>query len=262
MSWVTRSRVTRRPRPRDLDVRDGVVMAAVEPLRQPQERRARLDLAPGIGRKGHSSRLAGLGHPLAMVMKRDLPDRLQLVPAEAVELRVDDQVVGMAVVLLVLDQVPDVVEERGRLQPAPGLDPKPQASPELIEEAQGEAGDLLAVGLRRPKRRIRRTTLLRRTSAIRADSSIPLACFAMKSWSRPSRSAQVHAWIRVAPRRRRHHVGQDRPGRDHVHALLVHAPHGEASVAVGAEEASPESRDRPRLGRPAREPACRGGHPS
>jgi hypothetical protein len=44
-----------------------------------------------------------------MVMEGDLADRLDLLPLEAVELGIDDEVVRVAVVLFVLDEVADVV---------------------------------------------------------------------------------------------------------------------------------------------------------
>ena len=68
------------------------------------------------------------------MVKRDLADRLELVAPESEQRRVDDEVVGVAVVLLVLDQMSDVVEERRGLEPPARLRPQPETDTELVEQ--------------------------------------------------------------------------------------------------------------------------------
>ena len=65
---------------------DGPVMAAVEPFGKPQERGARLHLTPDIGRERDAPGLPRFRNTLAVVMERDLANRLDFVTVEAEKL--------------------------------------------------------------------------------------------------------------------------------------------------------------------------------
>ena len=59
-----------------------------------------------------------------------------------------DEIVGVLVVLALVDEVADVVQNRGVFKPVPLGGSQAMEACRLVEQAQGEAGDMKAMGFR------------------------------------------------------------------------------------------------------------------
>src|SRR5215475_836485 len=75
----------------------------------------------------------------------DVGDDMNIVDRESSQLAVDDQVVSMLMVLPFIDQVTDVVEDRGVFEPRTCCCTQSMQPLRLIEEAQREARDMQAM---------------------------------------------------------------------------------------------------------------------
>ena len=79
------------------------------------------------------------------MIAREERDDLDLFGSEAAQIAVLDQVVGMAMVALVADVHADVVQERRVLEPFPLAIPELVDGPRLVEDREGDLGDLSPV---------------------------------------------------------------------------------------------------------------------
>ena len=100
----------------ELEAGDGLRVAAIEALREAQNRRQRADRAPRAAPQVAEAVVPPLRRRLTMVA-RDEGDRLDFVRLEAAQVAVLDQVIRVFVVALVADVDADVVENRGVLEP-------------------------------------------------------------------------------------------------------------------------------------------------
>jgi hypothetical protein len=99
-----------------LDAADGLRMAAVQALGEPQDRGQRADHAPAAAGKAAQRSVLFLGRGLAVVARYER-DRFDFVGLEAAQVAVADQVLGVLVMALVADMNTDVVQNRRVLEP-------------------------------------------------------------------------------------------------------------------------------------------------
>jgi hypothetical protein len=127
-----------------LDVRDGLGMAAIEAFGQPQDRRQRLHHSPPrLGQLGESG-MPALGR-CPPVVAGDQREDLDLLGVEAAQIAVAYQVVRVFVMTLIADVHADVMEQRRVLEPlAFGVGQGVYAAG-LIEQGYGQARDLVRV---------------------------------------------------------------------------------------------------------------------
>lgn len=104
-----------RTRPQ-VDAVDDLRVAAVEPFGEPQDRAERANRAPQPAGQVAVALVASARRRLPVVA-RDERDDLHLGRLEAPQISILDQVVGMAVVALVADVQPDVVQPGSEFQP-------------------------------------------------------------------------------------------------------------------------------------------------
>ena len=98
--------------------------------RMPARRRTRRR-SPRSSRAKLACRLLGRGAP---VIARHVGDQLDLPRREAAQVAVQDQVVGVLVMLLVIDQVADVVQQRGGPQDVARLEGQRERVAQRVEQ--------------------------------------------------------------------------------------------------------------------------------
>ena len=81
------------------------------------------------------------------VVARHVGDQLDLARREAVQITMHDQVVGVLVVLLVIDQIPHVVQQRRRLQNVPPGWREGEGVAQRVEQPAANLRHVLAVPL-------------------------------------------------------------------------------------------------------------------
>ena len=127
-----------------VDARERLRVAAVEPLGQPDHGREGADGAAQRSGQIAVALVRLLRRRLAMVARQERDD-LDLLRVESAQIPILDQIVRMPVMALVADVNADVVEQRAVLEPLAFAVAEPVHAARLIEEAQGEPGDLLRV---------------------------------------------------------------------------------------------------------------------
>jgi hypothetical protein len=114
------------------------------------------------------------------------------------------------------------------------------AAAELVEQADGKARHLLAVGLWRTEPAHEADDAAAADVADPGGLLDPLRVSGDEVLEQPLAKRPS---ARLDPGRLhalQHHVAQNRPGRHEVDALLVHSAHHEARFAVGPHESAPE----------------------
>jgi len=99
-----------------LDAADGLRMAAVQALSEPQNRGERADHAPAIAGKAAQCPVLLLGRGPAVIARHER-DRFDFVRLEAAQVAVPDEVLGVLVMAFVADVHADVVQDRRVLEP-------------------------------------------------------------------------------------------------------------------------------------------------
>jgi hypothetical protein len=107
-------------------------VAAIERLGEAEDRRERPDSPPLLW-----AQRAEIGVPfsrrcLAMI-SRDQRNNLRLLRLEAPQISILDQVIGMFVMARIADMAPDIMEQRGKLEPFALAIAEPVYSARLIE---------------------------------------------------------------------------------------------------------------------------------
>ena len=117
-------------------------VAAIEPFRQPHDRREHPNRAAEAAVEVPVSLVRFFRGRLPMV-SRDERDNLDLLRIETPQISILDQVVGMAVVALVTDVNADIVQQGGEFEPLALAISQPMDAARLVENAERQPGDLL-----------------------------------------------------------------------------------------------------------------------
>jgi len=116
-----------------VDAGDGLRVAAIEALGEPQNRRQRLDGPAPLARQVREAFVLRLRRGAAMIAG-DQCDGLDFVRIEPAQIAVPDQVVRVLVVALVADMDADVVEKRRIFEPLALAIGQAMDRPRFIEE--------------------------------------------------------------------------------------------------------------------------------
>ena len=100
----------------ELDPRDDLSVAAVQPLGEPHARAQHIDRVAPVARQRRVAlvRLLRCAPPM---VSRDEGDDLDLLGVEPAQIAVPDEVIGVLVVALVADVRADIVQQRAVLEP-------------------------------------------------------------------------------------------------------------------------------------------------
>jgi len=126
----------------ELEAGDGLRVAAIEALRQPQDRRERAHGSPYAPPQVGEAVVLSLRRRLAMVAG-DQGDGFNLVRLEAAKIAVLHEVVRVLVVSFVADVHADVVQDRRVLEPLAFLVGEAVDGARLVEQTDREARDVL-----------------------------------------------------------------------------------------------------------------------
>jgi hypothetical protein len=116
----------------NLDAGDALRVAAIEALREAQNGRQRADGPARAARQLSEALVAALRCPQPVVAG-DERDRLDLLGLEPAEVAVLHEVIRVLVVPFVADVHPDIVHQRGKLEPLPLAIGEPVHAARLIE---------------------------------------------------------------------------------------------------------------------------------
>ena len=125
-----------------LEPRDGLRMAAVEALGEPQDRGQRADRPARAAPHVSEPVVTPLGRRLAVVARHER-DRFDLVGFEAAQVAVLDQVMRVFVMLLVADMDADVVQDCRVLEVFTLAIGEPVNGARLVEQRDCQPRDLL-----------------------------------------------------------------------------------------------------------------------
>ncbi len=126
------------------DAADGLGVAAIEALREPEDGGERADGAAAVAREGaqHPMTLLRGG---AAVIARDERDGFDFVRLEAAQIAVADEIFGVLVMAFVADVHADVVEQGRVLQPLALPVGQAMHRARLVEQGRRQPRDLLGV---------------------------------------------------------------------------------------------------------------------
>ena len=127
-----------------LDVGDRLRMAAVEAFRKPQDRGETTDGFAFVSREAAKPLVLSARFGLT-VIPCDEPDELDLVRFEPAQVAVLNQILRMAVMLLVADVNAHIMQEGCILEPLPLPVGQPVRRPRLVEERERQTRNLLGV---------------------------------------------------------------------------------------------------------------------
>src|SRR5476649_259382 len=128
----------------ELEAGDGLRVAAIEALRQPQDRRQRAHRPPRAPAQIAEAVVLPLGRRLT-VIARDERDGFDLVRLEAAQVAVLHEIVRVLVVAFVADVDADVVQDRGVLEPLALVIGEAVDGARLVEEPDREPRHVLRV---------------------------------------------------------------------------------------------------------------------
>jgi hypothetical protein len=127
-----------------LDAANHLGVAAVQRLGKAKDRRERTDALPPLGTERAVLRVAFRWRRLA-VITGDKRDDLGLLRFEAAQISILDQVIRMFVMSRVTNVRPDIVEQRGELEPFPLPIGEPMDAPCLVEHRKAQPRDLIGM---------------------------------------------------------------------------------------------------------------------
>ena len=124
-------------------------MRPIEPLRNAQHAGQRAHQAPIGPFEPGECRMTLFRKGLAMIASH-AGDDLELALCEALQVAVENEMIGVLVVLRVIDHVPDVVQQRRGLEQLARIGRHSEPLRQSVEQLRRELGDVLTMPLTRP----------------------------------------------------------------------------------------------------------------